>query len=121
MKIQTDNAYEIDFPHGLDARPEAELKCPDRQEAFAIPFVIRGEPGLLNVHFKIAKVGDEHLDYYHETFSSVLRPGGIWTNFVGRGKKELRGELTVPGRYFPIEVKEILVENLSARAVDRTL
>lgn len=113
MKIQTSNGYELEFPKGIETRPEAEMSSPYRGDTVAIPFVIRGEPGLLNVRFKICNVEDDKQDVYNETFTSVLRPGGIWTNFIGRGTNELRGELTVPKRLFPIKVDEVLVENLT--------
>ena len=117
MKIQTDSGYEIDFPFGVDERADAAMTSPYRGDTVAIPFVIRGKPGLLNVLFKVKNVDDKDLDYYLETFTSVLRPGGFWTNFIGRGTQELKGELTVPKRLFPIEIAEVVVENISDRKV----
>ncbi len=113
MKIQTDNGYTIEFPKGLDLRSEAEMSAPYRGDTVAIPFVIRGEPGLIDVRFQVQNVEDKDQDCYNETFTSVLRPGGIFTNFFGRAHAELRGELTVPKRLFPIEVHAVSVRNLS--------
>lgn len=115
MNIQTENGYEITFPRGLEARAESTMNSPFRGETVAIPFVIRGEPGLLNVRFQVRNVEDEVLDVYNETFTSVLRPGGFWTNFIGRGANELKGELTVPKRLFPIQISKVDVENLNAK------
>lgn len=124
MTIKTESGYTIEFPKGLDGdRPEAQMTSPYRGDTVAIPFVISGEPGLLDVRFRVRNAEDGHasedrkglLDYYIHPFTAVLRPGGFFTNFFGRGKKELRGELTVPKRLFPIEVCEVTVENLSAK------
>jgi hypothetical protein len=115
MKIATESGYTVEFPDGLEARPQTTMQSPFRGETVAIPFVIRGVPGLVDVRFTIRSVEDKNLDYYRETFSSVLRPGGFWTNFIGRRRHELRGELTVPRRLFPIEVAEVKVTNLSER------
>ena len=120
MSIQTTNGYTIDFPKGIDERPEALMESPFRGETVAIPFVIRGTPGLIDVRFKIRKVGDTALDYYIEIFTATLRPGGWFTNAFGHKREELLGELTVPRRLFPIEVAEVLVDNVSDRLVQRT-
>jgi hypothetical protein len=114
MRIQTKNGYTIDFPHGLEARPEAAMNAPYRGDTMAVPFVIRGEPGLINACFRLRNVNDKAQDFYIEHFTAVLRPAGWLTNFRGR-EDELRGELTVPKRLFPVEIVGVEVENLSAR------
>ena len=45
---------------------------------------------------------------------------GWFTNAFGHKREELVGELTVPRRLFPIEVAEVLVDNVSDRLVQRT-
>ena len=68
---KTDTGYAVDFPNGLDGK---ELSVPGRfHDCIAIPFVISGEPGLLDVRFRVHKQGDTKQDEYHEAFSSVLQ------------------------------------------------
>jgi len=107
---KTDSGYDVEFPNGLEGK---ELSTPGRfHDCIAIPFVITGEPGLLDVRFRLHKQGDVRQDEYHEVFSSVLRPAGMATNFTGR-RSELKGELTVPKRYLPLELLGVKIRNLS--------
>ncbi len=107
---KTDTGYAVDFPNGLDGK---ELSVPGRfHDCIAIPFVISGEPGLLDVRFRVHQQGDAKQDEYHEAFSSVLQPATMLTNFTGR-RPELKGELTVPKRYFPLEIVGVEIRNLS--------
>ena len=120
MKVQTDNGYEIEFTKGLEDRPEAQHSSPYRGDTVRIPFIIRGEPGLLDVRFEFKNTEDKDLDVYIEPFSSVLRPGGFWTNFFGRkAKHQLVGEVAVPKRLFPIQIHDIKVENLSRKQLEK--
>ncbi len=112
---QTDSGYLIEFPVGLDVGQEAFLTRPDKEEGFReIRYVIRGNPGLLNVRFQFRKQGNESQDVYNEDFAMVLRPVGMFTNFRGK-TTELKGDLTIPERYFPVEIVNIKIENLSDR------
>ena len=112
---QTDSGYLVEFPGGLDVGQEPLLTRPDRDEGFhALGYVIRGKAGLLNVRFQFRKQGNESQDVYNEDFSMVLRPAGIFTNFRGK-TLELKGAVTIPERYFPVEIVSIEIQNLSDR------
>ncbi len=107
------NGYEVEFPEGLELREDRILHAPYKQDSVVVPFVIRGEPGLLEVRFTLGpREDDGKKDSYHQDFCSTLRPAGVFTNFTGR-RPELRGELTIPVRLFPIRVLGIRVRNLS--------
>ena len=114
VRIETDNGYIIEFPKGIaedSGRPLDDLreKVPSR---IGLPFVIRGKPGLISARFQFLKEGNEREDIINFDVSSVLRPGGIFTNFTS-GVHEMKGEATVPKDYFPITVHSITIENLS--------
>ncbi|MEZ5989594.1 MAG: hypothetical protein R3F30_10785 [Planctomycetota bacterium] len=117
QSFETESGYIVEFPQGLV--PEGEpLSRPDEAYRFhPIPYVIRGRPGLLNVRFQLQKVGNSAMDVYNQDFGTVLQPAGVFTNFRERKHPEMRGELFVPDRYFPVEVVAIRVENLSERLV----
>lgn len=108
--LETANGYQVEFPQGLEGK---QVAVPGRHHAcVVIPFSIRGEPGLLDVRFRFRKVDDRRQDIYHEVFSAVLRPTGLFTNFVG-DRRGLRGEVAIPERFFPVELVDVEVENLS--------
>jgi len=112
---QTEGGYLVEFPKGLDAGQDALLTRPDKEEGFhELGYVIRGKPGLLNVRFQFRKQGNESQDVYNEDFAMVLRPSGMFTNFRGK-TPELKGEVTIPQRYFPVEIVSIKIQNLSDR------
>jgi hypothetical protein len=112
---QTDSGYLVEFPSGLDVGQKPLLTRPDKEEGFhGLDYVIRGKPGLINVRFQFRKQGNESQDVYNEDFAMVLRPSGMFTNFRGK-TPELKGDVTIPQRYFPVEIVSITVENLSDR------
>ncbi len=106
--------YVVEFPEGLALREDRVREAPFKQPFMPLPFVIRGEPGLLEVRFSFGAEDDpeNRLDVYHEDFSSVLRPAGLFTNFLGK-RPELRGEVSVPVRLFPVRLLEVRIRNLS--------
>lgn len=108
--VETESGYRVEFPEGLEGK---KVSVPGRHHTcVVVPFRIRGEPGLLDVRFRFRKLGDERQDVYHEAFSSVLRPTGLFTNFVG-DRRGLEGEVTIPERFFPVELVGVDVNNLS--------
>ena len=116
MTIKTDSGYLVQFPNDLEMSEDKILVSPARGDHVAIPYTIRGEPGLLDVRFCFRKIGDTKRDVFIESFSAVLRPAGWFTNFKGRSGAEMAREMTVPKRLFPIEVDSIEIKNLSSAA-----
>jgi len=114
VRIETDNGYVVEFPQGLEENSGRVLDDPreNEMERIGLPFVIRGKPGLINARFQFQKEGDVRDDVLNYDISSVLRPGGVFTNFTS-SVHELRGEATVPKRYFPTKIRSIVVQNLS--------
>ena len=112
---QTESGYLVEFPSGLDVGQAPPVTRPDQEEGFhELGYVIRGKPGLLNVRFQFRKQGNQSQDFYNEDFAMVLRPSGMFTNFRGK-TPELKGDVLIPERYFPVEIVSITVQNLSDR------
>ena len=113
VKHHTDTGYMVEFPNGLEPGSKEAVGCPGKTHRFhEIPFIIRGEPGLLNACFQFRQQGNELQDVYKYDLSSVLHPTGMFTNFYG-SVQEMKGSVSIPERFFPVEIVDIKVENLS--------
>jgi len=112
--------YKVDFPLGLEGDTERVEEAPYKVPIQRVPFILSGEePGLLELHFVFRSRHGKPacLDYYHELFTGVLPPHGMFSNFKGKmtkpGGSILRGELGVPARLFPLDLVELRIRNLT--------
>ncbi len=115
----------MEFPLGLEGCPDRVEEAPYKVPIQRVPFTLSGkEPGLLELHFTFrSKNGDlGRLDHYHELFTGVLPPHGMFSNFRGQrapsGGSLLRGELGVPARLFPLELVSLRVRNLTLEELE---
>ncbi len=115
----------MDFPLGLEQDSGRVEEAPYKVPIQRVPFLLTGkEPGLLELHFVFrARDGDlSRLDHYHELFTGVLPPHGMFSNFRGKraisGGSTLRGELGVPARLFPLDLVELRIRNLTLEELE---
>ncbi len=117
--------YQVEFPLGLEGASDRIEEAPFKLPTQRVPFHLTGkEPGLLELHFIFrARNGDiARLDHFHELFTGVLPPHGMFSNFRGeRGKSggaTLRGELGIPARLFPLDLVELRIRNLTLEELE---